>query len=157
MEFNNTVKQLFIAAGWFPERNVFEKYQHLKDFQNFPGFLKTFLSQYGDISVEIKDPLLSLGRKIFLQILPDYAGYEEDQDYKDDMEVFGRKIFPFAYDRDEGPGYLIGCDADGKVYMLGGGDGYFLRADTFKEGIEKILTCDWSGSLEFDLDTKVWK
>jgi SUKH-3 immunity protein len=157
MEFKNKVNQLFSSAGWHPGRNVFDKYQHVKDFQSFPDFLKDFLIQYGDLSVAIDDPLSFAGRKVFLEILPIYAEYEEETDYEEDLEIFGTRIFPFAYDRDEGPGYLIGCDSNGKVYMLGGGDGYFLRGDTFIEGIEKILTCDWSGSLELDLDTHTWK
>jgi SUKH-3 immunity protein len=156
MEFNEKAKQKFIDAGWYSGRDVLGKYQNVKYFNQFPAFLVSFLREFGELTVKCDNPIKNSTVSVQLNILPVFAEYNEEEGETDFLEnMLGVKVYPFAYYK--GDGFLIGADEQGKIYMLGGGDGYYLRGATFKEGIENLLFDDWSGSSEFDLDTNEWK
>lgn len=152
MNFTNKVQQQFTKAGWTEERNVLKIYD--KDFINkVPKFLKEFLKEYGNLEVEdIKSyksdvvNILQIDSRHILLISED----KDELDYL--FPIIGKEVYLFAYfDPD---GYYIGCDQEGRVYMIG--DYVFLRSESFKEGLENIITDDWSNSLELNIDTGEW-
>lgn len=154
MKFIDKVQEQFKKAGWEESRNVSEKYRNagILRFESFPIFLKEFLFEYGDLIVEEINPSKS---KVInkLKLGTEYAGYEEEEDYKSDIEIYGKKMFPFGfYDPDC---YMIACDSDGKVYMLG--DYTFRISDNFREGIEILITDDTSKDyFQFEEETGKW-
>jgi SUKH-3 immunity protein len=151
MEFIKEVHQRFIEAGWKPQRNVLESYKAVYKFEEFPQFLKSFLKEYGDLTVlDCKPHKSDVVNELRLDV--DYAADFDQEDYDYNVKLLGKPVYPFALAYPDG--YRIACDADGKVYMLG--DYTFLRADNFKEGIEKLLLDDWKGSLELNEKTGKW-
>ncbi len=154
IKFTEKVQEQFKKAGWKENRNVKEKYENagILKFQDFPKFLKDFLYEYGDLTVlDAKSYKSEVVNK--LKIGVEYAGYEEEEDYEEDITIFGKMLFPFAFfDPDC---YMIACDSEGKIYMLG--DYTFKIADNFKRGLEILITDDWSnGYYQLDEDTGEW-
>lgn len=154
IKFTDRVQEQFKKAGWEENRNVKNQYENanILKFKDFPKFLKDFLYEYGNLTVlDAKSYESEVTNKLKMGI--EYAGYEEEQDYQDDISMFGKMLFPFAFwDPDC---YMIACDSDGNVYMLG--DYTFKIADSFKRGLEILITDDWSnGFYQFDEDTGEW-
>lgn len=154
MKFTEKVQKQFELAGWKKNRNIKEKYENAKilRFNEFPQFLKDFLYEYGDLTIDvIKSFESNVISKINFGV--EYAGYEDLEDYDDDINMIGKILFPFASHNTDTP--MIACDEDGKVYMLG--DYVFRISDTFKEGIEILVTYNWSkGFYQLDEDTGKW-
>nr|WP_294939064.1 SUKH-3 domain-containing protein [uncultured Flavobacterium sp.] len=158
MKFSEKVQQQFKKAGWNPNRNVSDVYenQEIFKFHDFPKFLKDFLFEFGDLTVEdINSNDSEVTNRI--SITPDYASFEfednVDEDYVYYKSVIGKDVFPFAFTYPDG--YRIASDSDGKVYMFG--DHIFKISDNLKEGIEILITDDWSkGYSQLDLDSKAW-
>ncbi|NBL66089.1 hypothetical protein GV828_12860 [Flavobacterium sp. NST-5] len=154
IKFIEKVQNQFRKAGWNENRNIKEKYENsnILKFKEFPQFLKEFLYEYGDLTVsDAKSYQSEVVNK--LKIGVEYAGYEDLEDYDDDISIIGKMLFPFAfYDPDC---YMIACDEDGKVYMLG--DYTFRISDNFIEGIEILVTDDISKDYyQLDEDTGEW-
>ncbi len=154
IKFTEKVQEQFRKAGWKENRNVQKKYEdaEILRFEDYPDFLKKFLYEYGDLIVlDAKSYKSEVVNK--LKIGVEYAGYEDEEDYNDDIDIIGKMLFPFAfYDPDC---YMIACDSDGKVYMLG--DYIFRISDNFKEGIEILVTDDTSKDYyQLDEDTGEW-
>jgi hypothetical protein len=154
MKFTEKVQKQFELAGWKKNRNIKEKYikANILRFDDFPQFLKEFLFEYGDLKVLDINPNQS---KVVnkLNISVEYVGYEDLEDYDSDISMLGKILFPFASYYPDCP--MIACDEDGKVYMLG--DYIYRISDTFKEGIEILITYDWSkGFYQLDEDTGKW-
>lgn len=155
MIFSNKVQKRIKDAGWHANRNVLAKYADVNFFDQFPQFLKDFLKEYGALTIVCEKVITGLGDE-HLYIQPENAMYEGDDE--DDYwweSLLNKKLFPFAI-IEEGPGYRIACDEDGKVYMLGGGDGTFLRGNTFEEGVENVIERNWKGAKEYDDDNNIW-
>ena len=154
MKFIEKVQKQFELAGWKENRNVKEKYENanILRFDDFPQFLKDFLYEYGDLTVIV---FKSFESKVISKIKlgVEYAGYEDVEDYDDDVNMIGKMLYPFAFHTTDTP--MIACDEEGKVYMLG--DYIYRISDTFKEGIEILVTYDWSnGFYQFNEDTGKW-
>lgn len=154
IRFTEKVQNQFKKAGWKENRNVKEKYENAKilKFEEFPQFLKEFLYEYGEANIVV---IKSFNSQVTteLKLGIQYAGYEDLEDYDDDIQIMGKMLFPFASYHPDCP--MIACDEDGKVYMLG--DYIFRISDTFKEGIEILVTYDWSkGFYQLDEDTGEW-
>lgn len=154
MKFTEKVQKQFELAGWKKNRNVKEKYENanILRFEEFPHFLKEFLYEYGDLTVDV---IKSFDSKVISKIKlgVEYAGYEDLEDYDDDVNIIGKMIYPFAFHNTDTP--MIACDEDGKVYMLG--DYTYRISDNFQEGIEILVTYDWSnGFYQLDEDTGEW-
>lgn len=154
MKFTEKVQRQFELAGWKKNRNVKEKYENAKilKFDEFPQFLKNFLYEYGDLTIDVLKPFDSkVKSKINLGV--EYAGYDDMGDYEDDIKTIGGMLFPFAFHNTDTP--MIACDKDGKIYMLG--DYTYRISDTFQEGIETLITYNWSnGFYQLDEDTGEW-
>ena len=151
MQFTDKIQQKFKEAGWRSHRDVSSKYNTTKKIDEFPQFLKDFLFEYGELTVsEVKKYESDITNKLIIN--PNLAEYKDDSLYAFYKTLFGKDIYPFA--NFEPDGYRIGCDADGKVYMLG--DYYFIIGDTFQKGIENLITDNWNESFEFDEETKEW-
>lgn len=154
MKFTEKVQKQFELAGWKKNRNVKEKYENAKilKFDEFPQFLKDFLYEYGDLTIDVLKPFESkVNTKLHIGV--EYTGYEDLEDYDDDISMIGKMLFPFTSYYPDCP--MIACDENGKVYMLG--DYIFRISDTFKEGIEILITYDWSnGFYQLDEDTGEW-
>lgn len=146
MEFNSKVQKKFKEAGWNQDRNVLDVYSDVYKFTEYPSFLTDFLKEYGNLEVNETSPK-NIEWPNKLLIIPHYAGYESDEIYSGDLKLFGKVLFPFAfYEKD---GYVIACDADENIYMLG--DYNFLIADNLKKGIEVLLEDDWkNGYMQMD-------
>lgn len=154
MKFKEKVQKQFEKAGWKKNRNVKEKYEKEKilRFDEFPQFLKDFLYEYGDLTIEVIKPFESKVN-IELNLGLEYAGYEDLEDYDDDINIIGMMLYPFASYYPDCP--MIACDEDGKIYMLG--DYTYRISDTFEEGIEILVNYDWSkGFYQLDEDTGEW-
>ena len=153
MEFTNKVQKQFKEAGWKSGRNVISEYD--PNFTNaIPDFLKEFLREYGNLEIEeSKTQETKVINKLFISPKRIGVSSSEVDGFKYVTEIILKELYEFAYFYPDN--YYIACDEDGKVYMLG--DYVFLRSDNFKEGIEKIVMDDWSGSLELDEETGEWK
>lgn len=154
MKFEEKIQKQFKKAGWFEGRDLESAYENanILRFTNFPQFLKDFLKEYGNLEIEdCKNYQSNVTNVLKLGVA--YAGYDKDEYYKQDFAIHGKTLYPFGYFYPDS--YMIACDEAGSVYMLG--DYTFLRSSTFKEGIEKLLADDWSGSLEYDEENNVWK
>ncbi|MDR6968503.1 hypothetical protein J2X31_002526 [Flavobacterium arsenatis] len=154
MKFTEKVQKQFELAGWTKDRNVKQKYENanILRFDDFPDFLKEFLYEYGDLTIDV---IKSFESKVISKIKlgVEYAGYEDLEDYDDDINMVGKMLYPFAFHNTDTP--MIACDEEGKVYMLG--DYVYRISDTFKEGIEILVTYDWSkGFYQLDEDTGKW-
>ena len=154
MKFTEKVQKQFELAGWKKNRNIEEKYNNanILRFDEFPQFLKDFLYEYGDLTVDV---VKSVGSKVNSKIKlgVEYAGYEELEYYDDDIKIMREMLFPFAFHNTDTP--MIACDKKGKIYMLG--DYTYRISDTFHEGIEILVTDDWSkGFYQLDEDTGEW-
>jgi hypothetical protein len=150
MIFTKEVENLFRNAGWFPGRDVSAQMNYPKD--NYPEFLKEFLSEYGLLcvsSVMIQEMISSN----ILTINPQ----EGREEYKDGyFEIFhedtGIELFGFGYY--EPDGYDVAADVNGRVYMIG--DMALYRGKNLIEGIENILMLQWNKCLKQELDTDKW-
>lgn len=153
MKFTEKVQKQFKKAGWHQGRNTISRYENadILRYTDFPLFLKNFLKEYGDLKVEDCKPYESNVTNILKLGVP-YAGYDKDEYYEEDLMLHGKLLYPFGFFHPDC--YMIACDDKGKIYMLG--DYTFLRSETFKEGIEKLLIDDWSGTLEFYEEEKKW-
>jgi hypothetical protein len=153
MQFRSEVQEQFRKAGWFPKRDVRSKFDKIAGFSSFPGFLKEFLYEYGDLEVPCLDPAhVGVTGILNLKALP--SGYFKLNNYLTTPRSFGGNLhtFPIGY-------YLLDaaaleCDANGKVYMVG--DFPTLMAASFKEGIERIIMEDYSESLGWDEKKQEW-
>ena len=141
MEFKKNIQEKFQEAGWHQGRNVLDKYENIKYFNDFPQILKDFLKEYGILKTKETNPITKDEPCNFI-ITIDCAEYENEEDYTDDIEIFGIRLFPFGY-IEKGGGYRICCDEQGQIYMLGGGV-LFFRSKDFITGIERILEPDLS-------------
>ena len=153
MNFTDRVQEQFAEAGWIERRNILEKYD--KDFiKKAPKFLKEFLKEFGDLDVSdaksyksnVTNRLEIKNRHVLL--------ISEDKNELDYLfPIIGKEIYLFAFFHPDG--YYIGCDSDGKIYMIG--DYTFHIANSSEEGIEILIKDDWSkGYLQLDEDTGVW-
>lgn len=154
MKFTEKVQKQFQLAGWKKNRNIKEKYVNAKilRFDEFPQFLKEFLYEYGDLTVIV---VKSYESKVLsnIKLGVEYAGYEDLEDYDEDINIIGKMLYPFAFNDTDC--YMIACDEDGKVYMLG--DYIFRISDTFNEGIEILITDDTSKDYyQLDEGTGEW-
>ncbi|QYS87620.1 hypothetical protein JJC03_07360 [Flavobacterium oreochromis] len=52
MNFNEKIKTSFIKAGWYPNRNVKNRYSKVKGINKLPEKIKEFLFEYGDLVLE---------------------------------------------------------------------------------------------------------
>jgi hypothetical protein len=156
IKLTEKVQKQFENAGFSELNNFVKQYEVIYRFNEFPDFLKDFLSKCGSIMVsDIKSYESDVTNK--LTISPEYAFFEyedhPDEDYDYYEKVIGEKVFPFgAFDPD---GYRIACDSNGKIYMLG--DYIFRISENFAKGIEILITYDWSnGFYQLDEDTGEW-
>lgn len=156
IKFTQKVQKQFENAGFSESNNLIKQYKEVYRFDEFPSFLKTFLSKCGSIVVsDIKSFESDSINKLTMS--PEYAFFEyekyPDEDYDYYEKIIGEKIFPFgSFDPD---GYRIACDSEGKIYMLG--DYIFRISDNFVQGIETLITYDWSnGFYQLDEDTGEW-
>lgn len=154
MRFKNNIQEKFKEAGWYEQRNVIDKYKKVKYFNEFPQILKDFLREYGDLKTEELKPITKDTPCYFITDI-DCAEYENEEDYTDDIKIFGIRLFPFAY-IEKGGGYRICSDEKGQIYMLGGGV-LFFRAKDFVTGIERVLESDETEALDFNFETKKWE
>ena len=153
MKFKNNIQKQFIQAGWYEGRDVIAKYKNIKYFNDFPQVLKDFLKEYGELKTEELNPITKSSPCFFITT-SDWSEYETEEDYTDDIKIFGLRLFPFAY-IEKGGGFRICSDAKGQIYMLGGGV-LFFRAKDFITGIERVLESDETGALDFNFETKQW-
>lgn len=152
MEFKKNIQKKFQEAGWYNDRNVLDTYSHVKHFNQFPQILKDFLKNYGNLKIE-RINAFEEKNKSFLIITPEWAEFEDEEDYKDTEEYFGQKLFPFAYLEESG-GYRVCCSENGGIYTLGDPD--IFRSNTFITGIENLLLSYSDQALLFDHDNKKW-
>jgi hypothetical protein len=152
MKFKNNIQEKFQEAGWYDDRNVLETYSTVKHFNQFPQILKDFLKNYGDLKIE-RINAFDEKNTGYLIITPEWAEFEDEEDYKDTEEYFGQKLFSFAY-LEEAGGYRVCCSNDGAIYTLGDPD--IFRSNSFITGIENLLLSYSDEALWFDHDTKEW-
>lgn len=81
-----------------------------------------------------------------------YDNSDEDGDFFYYSRLLNKDLYCLGYFIHDG--YYIGCDDEGKTYMLG--DYCFLRGESLEEGIENLLTDNWDTSKQFDEDRKTW-
>lgn len=152
MTFKKEVQDLFKKAGWHEGRNLQAKFDGLAKFNQYPDFLKEFLYEYGDLSVETfratPDEVIGiLNLSLHKTWAKDNALVNESSYYG------GMKTFAIGYyDLDHA---TCVCDADGKVYVLS--DAPTMIAENFQEGIEKIIMEDYENVKEWHFDVKEWK
>jgi hypothetical protein len=154
MQFSNKVQEIFKKAGWYPGRNVQEKFDAVPRFNEFPEFVKEFLYEYGDLNVETSTGedsdvtgTLNLGALI--------SGYFLIDDYLDENASFGidLKTFPIGdYDLDNA---AMECDLDGNIYMSSDFPNHM--SSSFQEGIEKVILEDYQDAAVWDVETKQWR
>lgn len=154
MQFKKEVQELFNKAGWYPGRNVQEKFDAIPRFDEFPQFVKDFLYEYGNLNVETRKADESeVTAYLNLGALP--SGYVNVEGYLDRNRGYGDqlKTFPIGY-------YLLDtavleCDLEGNVYMSS--DFPSHMANSFQEGIEKVILEDYSDTATWDAETKKWR
>lgn len=49
---NENFKKAFIKAGWYPNRNVKNRYSKVKELKKLPETIRKFLFEYGDLVLE---------------------------------------------------------------------------------------------------------
>ena len=153
MQFKKEVQDLFREAGWYPGRDVKEKFNNIHRIEEFPDFVKEFLYEYGDLEVKtykesdedaegtLNFKALCLGYFKIDNYLNSFAGYGE-----------GIKTFPIAYyDLDNA---ALECDAEGKIYMSS--DFPNLMSENFIEGIEKVIMEDYTNTVFWDESENKW-
>ncbi|MGC4041817.1 MAG: SUKH-3 domain-containing protein [Flavobacterium sp.] len=147
MKFRAEVQSQFEKAGWFPGRNVKEKFDCLDGFEKFPQFAKDFLYEYGDLQIET----LSKNVLGILNTKPEYLG--NIQGYLLKPRSYGFVFtFPLGdYDLDCA---TMECDSEGRVYMSS--DGPNLMAENFIEGIERVILEDYSDVFWWDAEKQKW-
>ncbi|WP_452598018.1 SUKH-3 domain-containing protein [Pontimicrobium sp. MEBiC01747] len=154
MNFTNIVQQQFRKAGWIEGRNKLNAYNSSL-LEKVPEFLKEFLKEYGELEVlDAKGYKSDVINK--LQIFEkELIILSEDKDELDYLfPVINKEIYMFAFLMPDV--YRIGCDNQGKIYMLG--DYVFHISNSLREGIELLIKVDWSkGYLQLDLDSGVLK
>ena len=149
MQFREEVQEQFKKAGWYPGRNVKDKFDAIPRFNEFPQIAKDFLYEYGDLEVEM---LSNNVVGIFnTKALP--MGYYKIENYLDKPRYYGNKItFPLAdYHLDCA---AIECDAEGRIYVSS--DGPNLMSEDFIEGIERVIMEDYSEAFWWDDENGKW-
>jgi len=152
MKFKKEVEELLKKAGWYKGRNVKQKFDAIPRFQEFPTFLKEFLYEYGDLNIETykhkNDRIVAhLDTKALLK------GYFDIDAYLDTPSKFNNIMtFPIGY-------YLLDtavmeCDMEGRIYMTS--DFPALMSNDFKTGIQKVIMEDYSNTLEWNPEKKIW-
>lgn len=152
MKFRKEVEDQFKKSGWYEGRSVKQKFDVIPRFQEFPDFLKEFLYEYGDLMVETykhnSDRVTAhLDTKAILK------GYFDIDSYLDTPSEFNNIMtFPIGY-------YLLDtavmeCDIKGKIYM--NSDFPALMSNDFKTGIEKVIMEDYSNTLQWNPNKKIW-
>jgi hypothetical protein len=150
MSFSKEVENLFCNAGWFPGRNVSVEMNYPKD--NYPKFLKEFLSEYGLLSVS-SVMIQEMTSSNTLIINPEEGKFEYKDGYFEDFQQdTGIELFGFGYY--EPDGYNVAADANGKVYMIGNMSLY--RGKTLIEGVQNILMLQWRKCLKLEEGTDKW-
>ena len=147
MQFREEVQNQFKKAGWFPGRNVKERFDCIIGFEKFPQFAKDFLYEYGDLEIE------TLGEYVtgILNTRPEYLGIIEN--YLSKPRYYGNIItFPLGdYHIDSA---TMECDEEGKIYMSS--DGPNRMSDDFIEGIERVIMEDYSNVFWWDEEKQEW-
>lgn len=112
IKFTEKVQKQFENAGFSESNDSLKEYKDVYRFDEFPGFLKGFLSKCGaSVVLDIKSYESDVINK--LTISPEFAFFEyekyADEDYDYYKKVLGKKIFPFASFNSDG--YRIACDS----------------------------------------------
>ncbi len=152
MKFQKHIQAQFKKAGWIEGRNEKNDYNSIPKFDNLPSFLKEFLYQYGNLKVETisltsNEPIAILDLTIHKEWAKIDGLVEEGLDYN-----LG-KLYTIGLYRMDSAHYV--CDSSGKVFQIG--DVQVKMSDSFKEGIEKIISEDYSDTKEWHPDVKEWK
>lgn len=149
MKFRNEVQEQFKKAGWYPGRNVKDKFDAIPRFNEFPQIAKDFLYEYGDLEVEM------LGNNVvgILNTQSSLLKLYDIDSYLTDSRYYGNIItFPLAYyDLDNA---TIECDTEGRIYVSS--DGPNLMSEDFIEGIERVIMEDYSEAFWWDDENGKW-
>lgn len=147
MVFKDIVQKQFKLAGWFEnrmEQKVFEN--NFESFYDFPSHVVTFLLAYGNLLVEDCKPFESEVTNT-LQTHYTYLGKIKRTDLPFTSEAY---CIGYYYPDH----YSVYTDKNEALYLFG--DSYFKINGEFIKGIENLLEDDWSNTLEWNPELKIW-
>jgi hypothetical protein len=152
MSFSKETQELLKVAGWYPGRNISGQYSLAT--KGYPATVIQFINEYGNLIINCKKHDHTEVVNV-LEIKPEYGKNEydeEDGDYSYYSGIIKKKLFPIGFFFPVH--FHIGCDAEGRVYILG--DACSCRGKNLYEGFDAIILGNWSKSLQLDEDTGQW-
>ncbi len=152
MKFEPHIQAQFKKAGWVEGKSQKAFYDALPKFETLPSFLKEFLYEYGNLAIETF-PITPGGVTGTLDMTVHKIWAEIDELIEDGSEYNLGNLYAIGQYAINSACYF--CDDSGKVFQMG--DIQVKISDNFKEGIEKIISEDYSDTKEWHPEVKEWK
>jgi len=155
MKFAGNVKIQFEKAGWFPNRHIKKENSQIKDFEKLPKFLKDFLNEYGNLSIETFNPNDETSNFTGTFDLTRYnQGHITISEFFKEKSWFGHDLYLFFIGHYVEENARIFCDEKDNVYAGGDYPGHI--SDDFQTGIEKVILEDPNDLFYWDEQNSQW-
>lgn len=151
MEFSKEAKKRLEKAGWYVGRNVISQLKLA--YNDYPTMAVEFLSAYGNLQIECeKQDYTSVVNQLDTNPETPEHLLKGDNYHPYYSSILNKKLYPLGWYYPNN--YLICCDVDGRVYMIG--ENCYYKGKNLYEGIENIFLMNTLKSLQLDDDTGKW-